>query len=61
MVVKIQVEVFWIVTLCSVAVGYQHFGGSCCLHLQGRYLKQEETALHILCNFKVLAQLKYHP
>jgi len=22
-----QVEVFWAVMLCSVAVGYQHFGG----------------------------------
>jgi len=20
---------------CGVAVGYQHFGGLCCLHLQG--------------------------
>jgi hypothetical protein len=26
-VVKIQVEVFWIVMLCSVAVGYQYAGG----------------------------------
>jgi hypothetical protein len=29
----IQVEVFWIVMLHSVAVGYQCFGGYCCLHL----------------------------
>jgi hypothetical protein len=28
-----QVEVFWIVTPCSVVVGYQRFRGSCCLHL----------------------------
>jgi hypothetical protein len=34
MVVKIQVEVFWVVTLCSVLVGYQHFGGPCYLCLQ---------------------------
>jgi len=20
---------------CSVVIGYQHFGGLCCLHLQG--------------------------
>jgi len=33
--VKIQVEVFWVVMLCSVEVGYQHFAGPCCLHLQG--------------------------
>jgi hypothetical protein len=34
MVAKIHV-VFWIVTLCSDVVGYQCFGGSCFLHLQG--------------------------
>jgi hypothetical protein len=28
--VKIQVEVFWIVTPCS-DVGYQRFGGPCCV------------------------------
>jgi len=26
-----EVEVFWIVMLYSVVVGYQHFGGPCCL------------------------------
>jgi hypothetical protein len=26
----LQVEVFWIVTPCSVAVGYQHFEGPFC-------------------------------
>jgi hypothetical protein len=31
--VKIQVEVFWVVTPCSVVVGYQCFRGPCCLHL----------------------------
>jgi len=37
-------------TPCSVAVGYQRFGGSCCLHLQGeglrnvRILSQHYTA-----------------
>jgi hypothetical protein len=33
--VKIQVEVFWVVKLCSDVVGYQCFGVSCCLLLQG--------------------------
>jgi hypothetical protein len=33
--VEIQVEFFWFVTPCSVVVGYQRFGGFCCLHLQG--------------------------
>jgi hypothetical protein len=32
--VKIQVA-FWVVTPCSVVVGYQRFGGPYCLHLQG--------------------------
>jgi len=31
--VKIEVAVFWIVTCRSDVVGYQHFGGPCCLHL----------------------------
>jgi hypothetical protein len=36
MAVKIQVEFFWIMTPCSVAVGYQRFVTRCCLHLQGK-------------------------
>jgi len=32
---KFQAEVFWTVTACSVAVGYQGFGEPCCLLLQG--------------------------
>jgi hypothetical protein len=35
MALKIHVEVFWVVMLCSVVVGYQHFGEPCFLHLQG--------------------------
>jgi len=31
--VKIQVQFFWTVTRCSVAVGYRRFRGACCLHL----------------------------
>jgi hypothetical protein len=33
--VKIQIEILWVVTPCSVVVGYQRFRGPCCLHLQG--------------------------
>jgi len=33
--VMFQVDVFWVVTLCSVVVGQQRFGGPCCLHFQG--------------------------
>jgi hypothetical protein len=31
----LQVEVFCVVTPCSVSEGYEHFEGSCCLHPQG--------------------------
>jgi hypothetical protein len=30
-----SVQVFWIVTPCSVAVGHQRFLGSRCIHLEG--------------------------
>jgi len=30
---KIQVEVFWVMTRCSVVVGCQFFGGPYCPHL----------------------------
>jgi hypothetical protein len=43
MAVKIQVEVLWVVTSCSVEVGYQRFGGPCCHHLQG---EDPTTSLH---------------
>jgi len=36
--VKIQVEALWVVIPCSVAVGYQHFGGPCCLRFQGEVI-----------------------
>jgi len=32
--VKIQFEVLWVVTPCSVVVGYRRFGRPCCLHVQ---------------------------
>jgi hypothetical protein len=30
-----QVDVFWVLTPCSIVVGYQRFRSPCCLHLQG--------------------------
>jgi len=33
--VMFQVEVLWAVLPYCVMVGYQRFGGPCCLHLQG--------------------------
>jgi len=29
---KYHVVVFWVVPPCRYMVGYQHFGGSCCLY-----------------------------
>jgi len=31
--VKVHVEFFWVVTPCSVVVGYRCLGGPCCLRL----------------------------
>jgi hypothetical protein len=39
-VMMIQVEVFWVVTPCSVVVGYQCFRGPCCL--QGEVTRMEK-------------------
>jgi len=39
---KIQI-VFWVVTPCSDVVGYQRYGGPCCLHLQGEVTIQKTT------------------
>jgi hypothetical protein len=36
----VQVEVFWVVTQCSVAVGYHQFGRSYCFHLQGEVMME---------------------
>jgi len=33
MVMKILVEVLWVVTPYSTVTGYQHLGGTLCLHL----------------------------
>jgi hypothetical protein len=37
----IQVEIFWVVVRCSVVVGYQRFGGPCCLHLHFALMMEE--------------------
>jgi hypothetical protein len=34
-VMNVEVLVFWIVMLCSDMIGYQRFGGTHCLHIQG--------------------------
>jgi hypothetical protein len=40
MAVMFQAEVFWVMTTCSVVVGYQCFRGPCCLHFQHGPLKR---------------------
>jgi hypothetical protein len=40
---KIQVEVFWVVTPCSDVVEYQRFGEPCYLHLQGEVVSYHIT------------------
>jgi len=48
--VKIQVEFFWVVTLCSDAVGYQRFGSHCTLKMDAA--KSSET----LVSYRVTTQ-----
>jgi hypothetical protein len=36
--ILVEVEVFWVVTPCSVMVGHQRFGGLCWLHLYGEMM-----------------------
>jgi len=36
--VKIQVEVFWVVTPCGIVVGYQHLEDLAAPYLQGNYV-----------------------
>jgi len=38
--VNIRVKVFWVLISCSVVVGYQHFRGPCCLHLQAAWTSE---------------------
>jgi hypothetical protein len=33
--VRISMLVFWVITPCALVARYQHFGETCCLHLQG--------------------------
>jgi hypothetical protein len=63
--VKIQVEVFWVVTPCSVVVGYQHFGGPCCLHLQEERWHPTTTLHGVIpqkdldLTYQLLREIKY--
>jgi hypothetical protein len=52
---KIWNIVFWVVMTYSVAIGYQHFGGPCCLHLQGEVFKMEAAR-----SSRMLVMLLHH-
>jgi hypothetical protein len=43
--VMFQVQVFWVMMLCNVVVGYQHFRGPCCLCLQGEVAGVGESGI----------------
>jgi hypothetical protein len=43
---KIHFEVFWVVTPCSVVVGYQRFRGPCCRHLQSEVTRMEGESIY---------------
>jgi len=50
--VSFQVEVFWIVTPCSVAVRYQRLGGPCCFHLQGKVKMEAARSPESLASYR---------
>jgi hypothetical protein len=53
MAVKIQVMVFWVVTLCSDVVGYQRFVAPCFLHLQGEVKMEAAWSSETLVSYHI--------
>jgi hypothetical protein len=53
---KVQVAIFWVLRTGIDMVGYQRFGGPCCLHLQGDYMRHSpedrDLKLHGFENFR---------
>jgi hypothetical protein len=49
--VQPKAMVFWVVTLCSVVVEYQHFGGPNCLHLQGEVRMEAAWSSKMLVSY----------
>jgi hypothetical protein len=60
MAVKIQVEVFWVVTPCSVVVGYRRFGGPCCIHLCCRVICMHCTHSSLLISLSLYILNVHH-
>jgi len=50
-----QVDVFWVVTPCSVLVGYLSFGGLCCLYLQSEVAWMWENFLRYHARWNCLS------
>jgi hypothetical protein len=54
--VKIQVDVFWVVTSCSDVVGYQCFGTLCCLCLQGEVKMEAEWSSEMVASYHIITR-----
>jgi len=48
----VQVKVFWVLTVCSVAIGYWCFRGPCCLHPQGEVIGAGKWGIDIGREYK---------
>jgi len=55
MVMKIQVMVFWIVTMCY-DVGYQCFRVPCCLHLHFTLKMEAAQSAEMLVTYHIMTQ-----
>jgi len=52
----IQVEVLWVETPCNDVVGYQRFGGQCCVHLHFTF-KEAAWSSETLVSYHIMASL----
>jgi hypothetical protein len=60
---SIHVMVFWVMTLYNGVVGYQHFGGTCCLHLQKTTTSVSQNVNHLASHVILdipMQGVKYH-
>jgi hypothetical protein len=53
-VVKIQVQVFWVVMPCNAVVGQQHFWGPCCVHLWGEMTMEAARSSETLVSYNTV-------
>jgi hypothetical protein len=45
-VMKMKVEVFWVVTPCGDVLGYRRFGGSCYLKIETAWISETSVSYH---------------